>query len=405
MPYDLPRIPLPTSASSADLARLPATIRQQALFSARLGLAEPVAQIGVQIKGLLDGTRSESEARRDIRASLAAAGYRPPEGAEGGLRDHTSRTRLDLILQTNVRAARGYAHRAAGMDPDTLWAMPAQELVRVMSRKNPRGDWKARWEAAGGTLRKGRMVALKTSPIWASLSRFGNPYPPFDFGSGMGLIDLSRDEAVRLGLLGENDTLTPDPVPFPEVSEANLPNVDAVPDLQAAILKVFGEGARFEGGVLSLAPARELPASGNAAALGLPPLADATVAASLPRIPPGEAWRLMRTKQSAVKDAQGTIVRFEPDVVTHWEYKPAERDRRLMRIREAMEAVREPQEVWSREGKRFYFKTFMEEDGKPRRMMVVVRDDGSVVTWIPTDRSPRYADQRRSGALLAKEGA
>jgi hypothetical protein len=31
-----------------------------------------------------------------------------------------------------------------------------------------------------------RMIARKDSPIWEALSRFGTPYPPFDFNSGCG---------------------------------------------------------------------------------------------------------------------------------------------------------------------------------------------------------------------------
>ncbi len=45
-----------------------------------------------------------------------------------------------------------------------------------------------------------RMIALKTSPVWAALSAFGNPYPPFDFGSGMGLDDVEASVCRELGL-------------------------------------------------------------------------------------------------------------------------------------------------------------------------------------------------------------
>lgn len=253
--YDLPRIPLPTSASSAELARLPAVLRQQALFSARLNLADPLAEIGSSVKGILDGNKSMSQARQDIRASLDAAGYRgagtSPE-QPGALTDHTSRSRLDLILTQNVRFARGYGARAAGMDPDTLALWPAQELVRVMARKSPRGTWQQRWKDAGGDLIQGRMVALKTSPIWANLSVFGLPYPPFDYGSGMGLMDIDREEAVRLGLMSDDDTLTPEAIPFPSTTEANLPDVSGVPALQEAISQMFGDSATFQNGVLSL---------------------------------------------------------------------------------------------------------------------------------------------------------
>lgn len=251
MPYDLPRIPLPTDASSAELSRLPVAIRQQALFSARLNTLSPLIQIGSDIQGILSGTRSESEARRDIRTALAASGYQPPPDAQGGLRDHTSKTRLDLILQQNVRAARGYGKWASDMDPDLLDLWPAQELVRVMSRRNPRSDWNRRWAKAGGRLFGTRMIALKTSPVWVAISRFGVPYPPYDYGSGMGVRDITRAVAVRLGLIGETEALTPQPIPFPAVTESSIPGIEQVPALIAAIKRLY-PAAKVKDGVLSI---------------------------------------------------------------------------------------------------------------------------------------------------------
>jgi hypothetical protein len=276
MPYDLPRIPLPTDASSADLSRLPVAIRQQALFSARLNTMGSLAQIGSEIQGILSGSRDMSEARRDIRAALRTAGYQPPADAIGGLRDHTSKTRLDLILQQNVRSARGYGKWAADMDPISLDLWPAQELIRIMARRVHRGDWKRRWVEAGGRL-GGRMIALKTDPVWVNLNRFGVPYPPYDYGSGMGVLDIDRDTAVKLGLIGETEELTPEPVPFPETSEFSLPDLAAMPDLQASILKVFGGGAKIDAGVLSIGPSWALPAEGDAKSFGSGPLSESTV--------------------------------------------------------------------------------------------------------------------------------
>lgn len=253
MPYDLPRIPLPTSSGSADLALLPARIRQQAVFSARLSLAGPVADIGSKIKAVLDGTLSESEFRRDMRESLAEAGYVPPESGKGGLLDHTSRSRLDLILTQNVRAARNYGQWAGGMDPAVLDEFPAQELLRIYNRKNPRprSFWRGRWEDAGGRIYNGRMVALKTSPVWSAISRFGLPYPPYDYGSGMGVLDVSRDEAERLGLLAPDEEVTPEPVPFPETPQLSLPTLADQADLREAVLRLVS-GATFRDGVLKM---------------------------------------------------------------------------------------------------------------------------------------------------------
>jgi hypothetical protein len=53
------------------------------------------------------------------------------------------------------------------------------------------------------------MIARKDSPIWEELSRFHTPYPPFDFNSGMWVKDVSREEAVGFGILGEWDRVAP----------------------------------------------------------------------------------------------------------------------------------------------------------------------------------------------------
>jgi hypothetical protein len=48
-------------------------------------------------------------------------------------------------------------------------------------------------------------IALKTSPIWTALSAFGHPYPPFDWGSGMDVRDVSADRAIELGLISRDE--------------------------------------------------------------------------------------------------------------------------------------------------------------------------------------------------------
>ena len=60
------------------------------------------------------------------------------------------------------------------------------------------------WE---GVARGGQMVALKTSPISVELSRFGYPYPPFDFNSGMWVRPVSDDDCEALGLLADEEWL------------------------------------------------------------------------------------------------------------------------------------------------------------------------------------------------------
>jgi len=72
-----------------------------------------------------------------------------------------------------------------------LFAWPAQELVLGYL---PEADWPARWEALGGRFTEGRMIAAKTDPIWRALGRRSG---------GVMVRELSREEAVRLGVMTE----------------------------------------------------------------------------------------------------------------------------------------------------------------------------------------------------------
>jgi hypothetical protein len=115
--------------------------------------------------------------------------------------------RLGLIYDMQVQSAQNFARRKMDLDPDVLDQFPAYRLTESTADE-PRGDawWRSRWNEAGaeagwdGALRS-QYVALKTSPIWLALSRFGVPWPPFDFGSTRELEDVDRAEAERLELL------------------------------------------------------------------------------------------------------------------------------------------------------------------------------------------------------------
>jgi hypothetical protein len=146
---------------------------------------------------------------------LASLGYQPDPDKRGTLQDLSSDRRINLVLETNAAVAQGEGWWLQGQDPAVLDAWPAQELYRAEGREKNR-DWAARWRIAGQasgsamgwTMDDGRMVALKNHPIWGRLGDgslfadgLGNPWPPFAFGSGMDVRDVTRGEAVRLGLL------------------------------------------------------------------------------------------------------------------------------------------------------------------------------------------------------------
>ena len=193
---------------TAGWSEVQAGLRDRAFFSAKVEEARILDAARRMCADVADGKLSASEFRRDMRQVLDQTGY-SPDGE--GIRDMRTRARLDVIRETQVRQARGWAQWKEGATEGALAAFPAQELIRVRERKMPR-DWASRWAANGGKTYGGRMVALKNDPVWAAISRFGTPYPPFDFGSGMGVRDIGWEEAVELGLLKDDD-------PPPEMPE------------------------------------------------------------------------------------------------------------------------------------------------------------------------------------------
>ena len=156
--------------------------------------------------------------------------------ALGTMKDITSERRLKLIYDVQTESAAEYARWKAEQDPAVLAAYPAQEFARIKAVKKPRLDWRDRWLKAGGKIIQGRMVALKNDPVWRRLSRFGTPYPPFDFGSGMGLRDLSRRDAEALGLIAPGN-----PPPTGAEEDFNQELQASVADLNPEYRRLLGE--------------------------------------------------------------------------------------------------------------------------------------------------------------------
>lgn len=161
---------------------------------------------------IAEGNLSPAEARRLVRQTLLAAGYRADSpGSWGDMAQGTARQKL--ILDTNVKKAAGYAwHEAVKGDA----AHPAQRLVRKGARREPR-NWQARWQQAWGSLpadekKKAlptQFVALTDCAIWSAISRWGDPYPPFDYNSGMDVLPVDRATAISLGLIPEAPSSDP----------------------------------------------------------------------------------------------------------------------------------------------------------------------------------------------------
>ena len=226
-----------------------AGLRDRAFFSSQVTEAKILHAMRQNVAELVSGGKSPSEVRRDLRAYLASIGYDAGE-YRGTIKDLTTKARLDVMMKTNADQAKGYASHLRATTAGAILAFPAYELVRVERRKLPR-DWGARWAAAAqkvgweGVARNGGMIALKTSPIWAALSRFGNPFPPFDFNSGMGVKDVKKSVCREIGLLGPNEQPK-----IPEVPDFNGNLAERVPFDKgsreyAELKRKFGDQIQF----------------------------------------------------------------------------------------------------------------------------------------------------------------
>lgn len=221
---------LPTHLSSREAReQLAAAIRRRAIWSARTTHAGYVQSLRDAVADLLAGGKDNDFAsvRLRLKNLLAELQYTPekgfpgdaalgiPEAKPGSLRDLSSTKRIELVLKTQIALHRNSALKSRGNTPIRTRLYPAWELIRVESRRQPRGSdgsasigWQRRWMAANGPiLPSGRLVALKSDPVWARLGdsaifddAMDVDIPPFAFGSGMGWREVSAGEAEGMGL-------------------------------------------------------------------------------------------------------------------------------------------------------------------------------------------------------------
>ena len=265
---------LPTTAGSYDLRRLAPEIRELALFSARTNDARYLQTIQDVVTRLVspetvDGRpalpgeyMNRSTARTTLQEALRSLGYSPGTDPNhpipGSIQDLSSDARVDLVTQTLTDLARGRGKYELDRNPDRLEAWPAQELFRLIETRVQR-NWAARWAAAGGSFYGGRMIALKDDEVWQNLGdgdggyedTLGLPYPPFAFNSGMWVEDVSREEAISLGLLAPEDVVEPNPERG--WGEALQAGVNGLSQALQNVLLQLTPGARITDGILHFA--------------------------------------------------------------------------------------------------------------------------------------------------------
>jgi hypothetical protein len=232
---------LPNNLSSAQLSYLAGELKRRAIFSARMDKASVLQVLQDNLEAIVSGMKDERgvyrsipEAKAQLREAMFDAGVPLAPVGTSKIKDFYSDTRRDLMVRTNVLDTLGFGQHVAGQDSAMLFVAPAQELVRFSVPKGGEAaerDWPERWgdaldeigaEADNGCTDPeeddGRMVALKNHPIWQALGdgaggyedTLGNPWAPFAFNSGMGLVEVTRADAVDLGIIGEDDEVEPD---------------------------------------------------------------------------------------------------------------------------------------------------------------------------------------------------
>lgn len=239
--------------SSAKWSEVNAALRDRAFFSSRVESLKFLQTCRSLIANMLENKPSDEKSITsrakvvsEIMQAARAAGI---SYGTNSVTDPGSMQRANLIIDTNAAMAAGYASAIQSNTFGARLAFPAQELVRIEPRKVPR-NWPYKWRNKGGKIYSGRMIALKEDPIWSKISAFGNPYPPFDFNSGMGVRDVSYDEALSLGVI-KSDYKPPEKSSlksFNEKLEADLQVKNG--NVLGKLRKIFGDQIRNDNGTI-----------------------------------------------------------------------------------------------------------------------------------------------------------
>jgi hypothetical protein len=242
------KTPVGSTLKSAEWESVPREVRDRALFSSRVENARVLDRMKTGLQNILTGSRNEFGVIEDRTKFIAELGklaeregLSPSDpGLKGTIQDITSEARADLIVRTQTEMMYNAARHKRGVSGPLLRAAPAQELVRIAERKEKRA-WVDTWRANGGRTFSGspsiggelqpgmggiRCIALKGDPIWEAINRFGNPYPPFDFGSGVGVANVTRTEAIQLGLIQLGQEITSPQPALNENLEVDLGAMD-----------------------------------------------------------------------------------------------------------------------------------------------------------------------------------
>jgi hypothetical protein len=203
----------PSAMDSAAWSAVPAAIRQRAFFSATVEDARflqagrdflndfltqatvklPDGQVAMKVGGRGDFVTQMKEFMHKTGVERSK---------DETITDIGGSNRLRLIFDTQVRMAHDYGNYKQGLDPDMLEQFPALRFIRGEPVEVPR----PLHDENEGEVRLKTDEAFWLAMNDPELGGFGVPYGPWGFNSGMDVEEVSREEAVELGLIedGEN---------------------------------------------------------------------------------------------------------------------------------------------------------------------------------------------------------
>jgi len=388
---------LPTTMRTRDFARLSPAVRERAMFSAAVTDVRFLDDAHGLVDELINGEIDLPTARLHLDTYLKGVGYQG-DVLSTDLTDLRSLARKNVLLETNLGLALGYGQWKQGQNPVTLNMWPAQELIRVENRREPRSEWRTRFLAAGGTEWNGRLIALTNSAVWSSLSTFGYPYPPFDFNSGMGLRAVTRADAVAAGLLSDDEDMVPETRGLDEETKLSLPLRSA--KLKRAISEQLAGIAQFQGDdLIKLAP----DFSQTAASLRLPEITKVRAPKPLPAARRDGGGHAMAQLQEGVDvlDATGETVRLDAETMSHWKWKSDELAR-MGHLGRAIDTLQDPVEIWDQGTQRVFINLYDTPNGT-RAFMAFVRPSGQVDNYFTSKTTQVERNRRGKARIYAAE--
>jgi hypothetical protein len=239
---------VPSAQGTAEWSGVEVAIRERAFLSARVESARVLQTMKDYLDDFMAGARMENgglkaQGRAEFLADMRqlviaeglgridpATGKIDPVIREGDLTDIRSMRRLQLIFDTQVEAAQEFGFWKQGQNPDILYVFPAQQFIRVRPVMIPR-DYH---QAAEGSIRR-----KDDLEFWLSMNRdFNVPWGPWGFGSGMGVEDVDREEAIAAGVMLPEETVRPIHKDFNERLSASVRDLDG--GIAAALKRISG---------------------------------------------------------------------------------------------------------------------------------------------------------------------